>query len=89
MKTVATLTRPSGRLPGSPRETVRNSLQFEGVTDTFHSTSPFLFFRVSAPRGVFYSLFPVLSNSLQFEHVTRSIDRTSSFYFSRVLGFRR
>lgn len=40
----ATMTRPSGRLPGSPWESVRNSLQFEGVTATFHCTSPFFIF---------------------------------------------
>ncbi len=44
MKFVATLARPAGRLLGSRRGTVRNSLQFEDVTATLQGTSPFYFF---------------------------------------------
>ena len=33
-----------------------NSLHFEGVTSSFHKTSPFYFLRFSAPRAAVFSL---------------------------------
>ena len=68
----APIARLSGRLPGSPWETVCNCVHFEGVTATFHKTSPFLFFahfmdrrRGSAPC----SLAPSVPVSLHFDGV--------------------
>jgi hypothetical protein len=86
MQFAATLTRPSGRLPGRPRETVHNSLQFEGVNESFHSTSSFYFCAISRLARRHTASHRETRNSLQFEGVIDTFHSTSPFYFSRHCG---